>query len=82
MRDKKKSLMNVLKKECSRNVKVCTMKFCAKGCIDEEYDDEDIVCLKDSEVLYTDGTGRTEHVNKLCICDDNIIAFQVIKSLK
>ena len=41
MRNKKESLLNALKKQCTKRVRICTMKFCAVGCIVEDYDDED-----------------------------------------
>ncbi|MBQ4124135.1 hypothetical protein IJD44_10530 [bacterium] len=78
MRDKKKSLLNELKKKCTKKVKICTMRFCAEGCLSENFDDEYIVCLDNVDVTFTDGCNKTEHRDSLCICDDHIIAFEAI----
>lgn len=79
MRNIKKSLFNVLKKQCTKKVKICTIKFCAVGCLVEDYDDEDIVCLENVEMMFTSGTCNVEYRESLCICDDHIIAFEAIK---
>ena len=55
------------------------MKFCASGCLDVNYDDDNIVCLNDVDVAFTDGIRELEHRDSLCICDDYIIAFEAIK---
>ena len=55
------------------------MKFCATGCLDENYNDDNIVCLKDVDVVFTDGIRELENRDTLCICDDYIIAFEAIK---
>ena len=46
MRNTKKSLINALNKACTKKVRICTIKFCAIGCLVEDYDDEDLVCLE------------------------------------
>ena len=79
MRNKKQSLFNLADKTCARKVRVCTIKFCATGCLVENYDDEDIVCLEDVDMVFTDGRRKTEHRESVCICDDHIIAFEAIK---
>ena len=43
MRNKKQSLFSLAKKTCARKVRICTIKFCAVGCLVENYDDDDIV---------------------------------------
>ena len=78
MRNKKKSLFNALNKKCTKKVRICTIKFCATGCLVENYDDEDIVCLENVEMMFTDGCHEQEHRDSLCICDDHIIAFEAI----
>lgn len=78
MRNKKKSLLNELKKKCTKKVRICTMRFCAEGCLSENFDDDDIVCLDNVDVTFTDGCGQTQHRESLCICDDHIIAFEAI----
>lgn len=78
MRNKKKSLLNILTKSCTKKVRICTSKFCATGCLVEDYDDEDIVCLENVEMMFTDGCRDKEHRDNLCICDDHIIAFEAI----
>ncbi len=79
MRNKKKSLINVLRKKCTKKVRLCTMKFCATGCLVENYDDEDIVCLENVDVVFTDGCNDVDHRESLCICDDHIIAFEAVE---
>ena len=79
MRDKKKSLLNALNKKCTKKVRICTSKFCAEGCLDENYDDDNIVCLSDVKMVFTDGINDTEHRKSVCICDDYIIAFEAIE---
>ncbi len=79
MRDKRKSLLNVIKNKCSKKVRICTMKFCATGCLVENYDDEDVVCLENVDIQFTDGCRNAEHRDSIYICDDHIIAFEAIK---
>ncbi len=79
MRSPKKSLINALNKACTKKVRICTMKFCATGCLVEDYDDDDIVCLENVEMNFTDGCSDTEYRDSICICDNNIIAFEAIK---
>jgi|GEM_PF-4507497 len=79
MRDKKKSIFNFLEKTCTKKVRVCTIKFCAVGCLAENYDDEDIVCLENADIMFTDGCRKNEHRESICICDDHIIAFEAVK---
>lgn len=79
MRNKKQSLLNALKKKCSKKVRICTIKFCATGCLVEDYDDEDIVCLENVDMFFTDGCRKSEHRDSICICDDHIIAFEAIQ---
>ena len=79
MRNKKESLMNVLKKECTKKVRICTSKFCVTGCLIENYDDEDIVCLENATVTPSSGCGEEKYRESICICDDHIIAFEAIK---
>ncbi len=81
IRNKKKSLLNLLARECTKKVRICTIKFCAIGCLVEDYDDEDIVCLENADILFTDGIREIEHRNSICICDDHIIAFEAIKDV-
>ncbi len=78
MRNKKKSLINLINKKCTKKVRICTSKFCATGCLVEEYDDEDIVCLENVDMIFTNDCKRTEHRNSVCICDDHIIAFEAV----
>lgn len=78
MRNKKKSLINELNKKCTKKVRICTIRFCAEGCLSETFDDEDIVCLDNVDIKFTDGCAATEHRDSLCICDDHIIAFEAI----
>ena len=78
MRNKKESLLKALKKQCTKRVRICTMTFCAVGCLVEDYDDEDIVCLENVDMMFTDGCRATEHRDSVCICDDHIIAFEAI----
>lgn len=78
MRNTKKSLLNILHKNCTKKVKICTIKFCATGCLVEDFDDEDIVCLENVEMYFNDGCKETEKRESLCICDDHIIAFEAI----
>lgn len=80
MRNIKKSLLNVLHKQCTKKVKICTHKFCAVGCLVEDYDDEDIVCLENVEMMFTNSNCNVEYRDSLCICDDHIIAFEAIKN--
>ena len=78
MRNKKKSLINALNKNCTKNVRICTNRFCAVGCFVEDYEDEDIVCLENVDMHFSDGCKEIEHRESLCICDDHIIAFEAI----
>ena len=78
MRNKKKSLINALRKSCTKKVRICTIKFCATGCLVEDYDDDDIVCLENVSMHFSDGCRETEKRESLCICDDHIIAFEAI----
>lgn len=78
MRNKKKSLMNILKQKCTKKVRICTIKFCAEGCLVENFDDEDIVCLENADITFTSGCSNTEHRDSICICDDHIIAFEAL----
>ncbi len=78
MRNPKRSLINALNKKCTKKVRICTMKFCATGCLVEDYDDDDIVCLDNVEIYYTDGCRDKEKRDSICICDNNIIAFEAI----
>ena len=78
MRNKKQSIFKLANKTCARKVRVCTIKFCAVGCLVENYDDEDIVCLENVDMMFTDGCRKTEHRDSVCICDDHIIAFEVV----
>jgi hypothetical protein len=79
MRNKKKSLFDFLEKHCTKKVRICTMKFCATGCLNENYDDDNIVCLNDVDIVFTDGVRELEHRENLCICDDYILSFEAIK---
>lgn len=78
MRNKKKSLLNALKQKCTKKVRICTIKFCATGCLDENFDDDDIVCLNNAEIVFTGGCQTMEHRDSICICDDHIIAFEAV----
>ena len=78
MRKKKKSLINALNKNCTKKVRICTNRFCAVGCFVEDYEDEDIVCLENVDMHFSDGCKEIEHRESLCICDDHIIAFEAI----
>ncbi|MCD7739821.1 MAG: hypothetical protein LUH11_00525 [Candidatus Gastranaerophilales bacterium] len=78
MRNKKKSLLNIMKQKCAKKVRICTAKFCAVGCLVENYNDEFIVCLENADVSFNDGCNETEHRDSICICDDHIIAFEAI----
>ncbi|MCD7879803.1 MAG: hypothetical protein LUG16_07720 [Candidatus Gastranaerophilales bacterium] len=82
MRNTKKSLFNIVKKECTKKVRICTMKFCAIGCLIDNYEDDDIVCLENVDMVFTDGCRDVEHRESLCVCDDHIIAFEAIKENK
>lgn len=81
MRDKKKSLLAELKRKCTKKVRVCTIRFCAEGCLNENFDDDDIVCLDNVDITPTDGCGETRHRDSICICDDHIIAFEAIEDM-
>lgn len=78
MRNKKISLINVLKQKCSKKVRICTIKFCAIGCFVYDFDDDNLVCLENVTLLFSEGQGKQEHRESICICDDHIIAFEVI----
>lgn len=78
MRNKKKSLFNFMKNQCSKKVRICTIKFCATGCLVDNFDDEDIVCLENVDMIFTDGCKEHEHRDSVCICDDHIIAFEAV----
>ena len=80
MRNKKKSLINALKKNCTKKVRICTNRFCAVGCLVEDYDDEDIVCLENVDMHFTDGCKEHQKRDSLCVCDDHIIAFEAISN--
>lgn len=79
MRNKKKSLIDMLRKKCTKRVRICTIKFCAEGCLVEDYDDDDIVCIENVKMTFTSGCNDTQHRDSLCICDDHIIAFEAIE---
>ena len=79
MRNKKKSLINILNKKCTKRVRVCTIKFCATGCLVDDFDDDDIVCLENVDMFFNDGCRGNEHRESICICDDHIIAFEAIE---
>ncbi len=79
MRNKKKSLMDMLNKKCTKRVRVCTIRFCATGCFVEDYEDDNIVCLENVDMTFTDGCKGAEYRESLCICDDHIIAFEAIE---
>ncbi len=78
MRNNKKSLINFLQKKCTKRVRICTSKFCASGCLVENYEDDNIVCLENVEIYFSDANHNLEHRESLCICDDNIIAFEAL----
>ena len=78
MRNKKKSLLNLLNKKCTKKVRICTARFCAVGCLVENYEDDDIVCLENVDMMFTSDCKTTEHRDSVCICDDHIIAFEAI----
>ena len=78
MRNKKKSLLNALKNKCTKTVRICTIRFCATGCLVEDYEDDDIVCLENVNLVFTDGCRKREHRDSICICDDHIIDFEAI----
>lgn len=78
MRNIKKSLVEALKKKCTKKVRICTIKFCATGCLVEDFDDEDIVCIENVDMHFTDGCTEHQKRDSLCICDDHIIAFEAI----
>lgn len=79
MRNKKLSLINVLKKECTKKVRICTGKFCVEGCLVENYDDDDIVCIENAKVISSFDNNIFKDRDVICICDDHIIAFEAIK---
>ena len=79
MQNKKKFLFDFLQKQCTKKVRICTIRFCATGCLCTEYDDDNIVCLSDVDVAFTDGVRELEHRESLCICEDYIISFEAIK---
>lgn len=79
MRNTKKSLINALKKKCTKRVRICTIKFCAVGCLVIDYEDDDIVCLENVTMSFSDGCREVEHRDNLCICDDHIIAFEAVE---
>ena len=78
MRNTKKSLYNVADKKCTKKVRICTIKFCATGCLTEEYEDDNIVCLNNVEMYFSDNQQEILKRESICICDDNIIAFEAI----
>lgn len=79
MRNIKKSLFKAAKQKCTKYVRICTIKFCATGCLVEDYDDEDIVCLENVTMNFMQGCKDGEYRESLCICDDHIIAFEAIQ---
>lgn len=79
MQNKKKSLFNVAQQNKSKKVKVCTNKFCVTGTLIEKYDEDNLVCLENVLLEYNDGIHTREKKENICICDDHIIAFEVIK---
>lgn len=82
MRNTKKSLINVLNKKCTKRVRICTIKFCAEGCFTYDFDDDNIVCLENVTIQFSDGSKEESYRKELCICDDNIIAFEAITDEK
>lgn len=78
MRNPKKSLYNVANKKCTRKVRICTIKFCATGCLVDDFEDDNIVCLENVEMCFSDSRQEILKRDSLCICDDNIIAFEAI----
>ena len=80
MRNIKKSLFKAAKQKCTKYVRICTIKFCATGCLVEDYDDEDIVCLENVDMHFTDGCKEHQKRDSLCVCDDHIIAFEAISN--
>ena len=78
MRNVKKSLISAAQKKCTKQVRICTIKFCALGCLVENFDDDDIVCLENVEIQFTDGCKEVQKRESLCICDDHIIAFEAV----
>ena len=79
MENKKKSLFNVMQQNSAKKVKVCTNKFCVTGILVERYDEDNLVCLENVDLEYNDGKRTGEHKDNICICDDHIIAFEIIK---
>ena len=53
MRNKKKSLLNVLKKKCTKKVRLCTIKFCATGCLvdNSDVDHRESLCICDDHII-------------------------------
>ncbi|MGM9994134.1 MAG: hypothetical protein ACI37R_05350 [Candidatus Avigastranaerophilus sp.] len=82
MRDKKKSLLREMKRKCTKRVRICTMRFCVEGCLNENFNDDDIVCLDNADIMFTSGNCETQHRDSICICDDHIIAFEAIHDQK
>lgn len=79
MQNKKKSLFNVMQQNSAKKVKVCTNRFCVTGFLVEKYDEDNLVCLENAELKYNNGNEPQEHKDNICICDDHIIAFEIIK---
>ncbi|MDD3236713.1 MAG: hypothetical protein PHV37_01280 [Candidatus Gastranaerophilales bacterium] len=80
MKKKAEKIKKVIEKKCMNRVMVCTPKFCATGCYDDEFSDDYIVSLSDVKIEYNDGAKEQLHKDTMCICDDYIIAFEPLKS--
>lgn len=72
-RNKLKKLMGI---SCEDRVEICTPNFCACGCLDDSAELDDVVTLKDVDIVYNDEKRTKKHKNKMCICDEFIISFQ------
>lgn len=73
-----KKIKSKMEDTCTERVKLCTPRFCACGCLDETFEDDYIIGLKDVEVTYPDDKDRKEHKDTMCICDEYIIAFEPV----
>lgn len=73
---KKKKIETMLEMACTNKVKVCTPKFCACGCYDDENSEDYVVALSNVDIIFNEDKNKTAHKESLYICDDYIVAFE------
>ena len=74
-RSKRDKIKKSLGCDCKKRINICTPKFCACGCLDEKSEAEDVVVLENVDLIYHDKENEPVHHDKMCICDEYIIAF-------